>query len=479
MPPSLEEWLGPEHPARFIRDLVDSLDLQAAGFRVPECRAGRPPFAADLLLKVLLYGFFEKIRSFRKLEWACLNMVPMIWLTGQHYPDHNTIWRFWDSNRSAMRGLFRTVVHVAHEVGLVGVVLHAVDGTKLAAQMSRRSGWHRKDLERLLEEALGQIESEMDRAAALEREDAEYRMSEELQDARRRKEAIAGALAALDAAGTDHLHPKEPEARMMKCGRVKDLAYNAQAVVDSQSGLIVGTQVSAEQNDSAQLGPMLDQVEENLGQTAQQTVADGGYWSPQQLAEAQQQGREVLVNAPPQVKGKAQQEQQEQQEEGEKPYHKSQFRHDADKDVFVCPEGKELEHSGSKPARHDKDKRLEVYRCRSYKDCPVRSQCSRQDRGRTIERDPNYEAVVRQVQKQKTAQCAAQLARRKEIVEPVFGILKEAHGFRRWSVVGLAKVRAQWSLMCTVLNLRKLYGPWLAGAIRWPHGCQARGSAGG
>jgi hypothetical protein len=153
--------------------------------------------------------------------------------------------------------------------------------------------------------------------------------------------------------------------------------------------------------------------------------------------------------------------------EGGDPYHRARFSYDGERDVFVCPAGKELEFSGTKPGRHDKEKELEVYRCRSYRDCPVRWECSEAKRGRTIEKDPHYEAVVRQVEKQKGEEGSALLAQRGQIVEAIFGTLKEGHGLRRWSVAGLAKVKAEWSVMCTVLDLRKLYGHWLTGGLRW------------
>jgi transposase len=464
LPPSLEDWVAAEHPARFIRDFVDSLDLKELGFRVPACRTGRPPFAADLLLKVLLYGFFEKIRSFRRLEWSCYNVLAVVWLTGRHYPDHNTIWRFWDANRDVMRGVSAQVVRVAHKVGLVGMALHAVDGTKVASALSRRGAWHRRGLEKLLGEAVGEIEEEMAAAWASEQGEPGYAMSEELQDALKRKELIERALGELDAAGTDHLHPGDTEARMMKCGRVKDLAYNAQAVVDSESGLIVASDVTSEGSDAHELGGMLDEVEEALEGTAEQTVADGGYWSPEEVAAAEESARGVVVRAPSSVTG---------EREGDGPYHKARFAYEAERDVFVCPQGKELDLRGTKPGRHDKEKEVRVYRCRSYRDCPVRWECSGAKRGRTIEKGPHHEAVVRQVEKQKGEEGSALLAKRSQIVEAVFGILKAGHRFRRWSVRGLGKVRAEWTLMCTVLNLRKLYGHWLEGRLRWGDGADA------
>jgi transposase len=456
LPPSMDQWLPADHPARFIRDFVDLLDLQALGVRMPECRTGRAPFAPDLLLKVWLYGYFERMRSTRRLEWACYNVLPMIWLTGMNYPDHNTIWRFWDVNRQLMGSLLKQALAVAAQSGLVGMVLHALDGTKIAARVSGRTGWHRKELLEVLEEvdeAIEQISQQIESARQQEQSDPEYRMPQELQDAHSRREHIKEALAQLDEAQSDHLHPGERGARMMLCeGKVK-FAYNAQAVLDEQSGLVVAADVSQEAADSEQLGPMLQKVERSQGSTARRTVADGGYWNPEQLAEVEQKGQSVVVNAPAQLKG------------GGEPFHKSQFRYDGERDVFICPQGRDLVFERSKPARHKKHVRIRVYRCKHRRDCSFAEQCSRQRRGRTIEKGPHYEAVMRQVERQRCRDDAEALAKRGQIVELAFGWVKANEGFRRWTVSGLHKVRSQWSLLCAVLNLRKLHRWWAQGKL--------------
>lgn len=459
LPPSMDEWVPPDHPARFIGDFVDSLDLEAMGFRVPECRTGRPPFAADLLLKVWLYGYFEGIPSTRKLERACLNYIPLIWLTGMHYPDHNTLWRFWHGNREALRRVFKQGILVASKADLVGVVLHALDGTKIAAQVSKHTAWHKKDLEKALEElddSIDEVMAQVESAQATEV--GECRLPEAMQDVARRREQIKQALAELEEMETDHAHPAEREARMMKCKEGIEFAYNAQAVVDEKSGLIVAADVVNEAHDNNHLEPMLKKVEENQGHTAQQTVADGGYYSPEQLARAEEGKHEVLVSAPAQVRG-------ERKEDGE--FHKSRFRYDANKDVFICPLGHELTYEGTKPGRHKKDDKLRVYRCHFYRDCPVRSQCSRQKGGRTIEKGPYYESVMRQLEKQQDEGKQKLLKRRKEIVEIVFAWIKQHLGFRRWTVRGLENVRTQWAMLCATLNLRKLYKLWLKEEFAW------------
>jgi transposase len=89
-PPSVEDWVAKDHPARFIRDFVDSLDLSELGIEIPDSDTGRPPYAPDLLLQVWLYGHFNRIRATCKLEKACLENMGLIWLTGMNAPDHNS-----------------------------------------------------------------------------------------------------------------------------------------------------------------------------------------------------------------------------------------------------------------------------------------------------------------------------------------------------------------------------------------------------
>ena len=76
LPPALEDWVAPDHPARFLREFVEQLDLAALGFALPAATEGRPPFAPSLLLKIWLYGYFQRLRSTRKLEAAWPSAKP-------------------------------------------------------------------------------------------------------------------------------------------------------------------------------------------------------------------------------------------------------------------------------------------------------------------------------------------------------------------------------------------------------------------
>src|SRR4030042_5461615 len=130
-PPSVEDWIGEDHPARFIRDFVESLDLRELGFVVSSSEVGGSYYAPDLLLKAWLYGYMHGIRSTRKLERACREHMGLIWLTGGNAPDHNVLSRFLSANREAISQLFKHSVRVAVKCDMVSMAVHAIDGTKI------------------------------------------------------------------------------------------------------------------------------------------------------------------------------------------------------------------------------------------------------------------------------------------------------------------------------------------------------------
>jgi transposase len=448
LPPFIEDWVPEGHPARYIRDFVDHLDLQAMGFETPEAFEGRPRYAADLLLKVVVYGFFCNIHGWRQLEKACRENLGVMYLTGAHYPDHNTLWRFWKANQDRFAAVFRNLVYAARRSKIIGLSLHAVDGTKIQAQVAGQSAWHAKELKRELEGIERQVEAMMAEIEALRTDDPEYLLPAELQDARARREGIEASLKELAEMEREHLHPADKDARMMKMAGRIELAYNAQVVTDADSGLIVAEDVVRNENDLGMLVPMIEEAVANLGSAVQTTVADTGYCSAEQLAEAEARGHSVLVSMPKRGKG---------------PFHKALFEYDAQRDVVKCPLGEALTYEGDRRWRDRPSVRK--YRCHSGGTCPRRSECSRDRHGRGIEIGPHEAAVSRQRKAQAEGENRALLKRRKAIVEVVFAQIKEHMRFRRFTVRGEAKVKAQWSLICTAFNLRKLFRYWAAGAL--------------
>jgi transposase len=449
-PPAIEDWVGPTDTARFVRSFVDTLDLsEIAGeewVEASEDPNGRPHYAFDLLLKAWLYGYIYNIRSTRKLEQACRQMVPLIWLTGMYEPDHNTLWRFWHRYRSALKKVFVKSVRVALEANMVGTVLQAIDGTKIASASSQHTAWHRDDLKKTLaavNERLEKLEAEI--AAAQDAAQPDDRLPTQLQEETQLRKAVQEAIERLDKADADHLHQHDPEARMMKGGRSRriEFGYNAQVVCDASHGIIVAENVVTEANDERQLGPMLTQVEENVGSIAEVTLTDAGYDTAESLAKAEELEATVLT-APRAALDKA------------GPYHLSRFTFNEEQGTVHCPIGQELRYVNV--TRHrDKPHPLMIYRCDVWKTCPVGRICSK-SQSRVVEIGPHHAARQRHREKMANPDNRKSLKRRGEIIERVFGQIKGNDGFRRWLVRGEAKVAAQWTMICTALNLRKIIG---------------------
>jgi transposase len=450
LPPCLEDWVGEDHPARFIRGFVDELDLKGLGFKGRKSEDGRPSYAPDLLLKVWLYGYMQKIHSTRLLERACREHMSVIWLTGMNAPDHNTLWRFWRDNKEPLRRVFSQAIKIAISWNMIGMVLHALDGTKIRADVSKKGAWHREDLvklEKYLKEALDEAERQVE--AAEREETGDYRLPEELQDEESLREAIHNAIEELDEEGQKHLHPSDMDSRMMLCEERKVFAYNAQAVVDDTSGLIVAQDVFNNQNDAHLLTPMLDEVKETLGQPADQTVADGGYLSGDELLKAEQANYKVLVNLGEWLNPTRKR----------KDYHSANFTYDAARGICICPQGEELTFEREKKSRRGYT--VKVYRCRGFRKCPARHLCTKDPRGRMVEVAPYHEALARQREKQSDDKLRDLLKKRKQIVEVVFAKVKQQMGFRRWTFRNLDNIKAQWALICTVCNLGKMYQVWV------------------
>jgi transposase len=445
-PRSLEEWVGAEHPVRYVREFVDTLDLTTLGLTdEQEARrhdpTGRPHYAVDLLLKVWLYGYMYRIRSSRALERGCRDTLPLVWLAGTYVPDHNTLWRFWKRYQGVIRQVFLQSVRVAVEAKLVGMVLQALDGTKIKSSGAKRSAWHKADLEKLLT----QVESDITRleeqiAEAGEQGGADDRLPDALKNRETLRSRIQESLAALDKAELKHMHPHDPDARMMVSQGRTEFAYNAQAMVDQQIGVIVAADVTDEANDEHQLEPMLEQTEQNTGRFADTTVADSGYHTAEGLGAAAAMGADVLVA----VKQKSNQL---------GPYHTSRFTYDETTDSVQCPQNQTLAREGTR--RHkDKPYPVNTYRCGVAANCPVAAQCSRDRRGRLIEISPHHAAVIRN---RHHPNARALLRERQMIVERVFAEIKEVLGLRRWTVRGLERVKGQWSMICAAFNLRRMF----------------------
>lgn len=452
LPPSIEDWVEKDHPARFIREFVELLDIKELGFKVEDNEEGRPYYSSDVLLKVWLYGYFNRIRSPRQLEKMTKENHPMIWLVTMHRPDHNTLWRFWRDNNKAIKKLFKETVNTAINLKLVSFVLGAVDGSKIRALSSNKWLMNEKDIEKLLkkvDESISDLEKDIERSQR-EDLDCDTRLPKELEDREKLREKIKRAQKEIRGNERKKININEQEARVMLTDRKKDTGYNAQAVVDSKHRIIIAEDVLNEENDFHLLVPMINKVKEITGTVPDKIVADTGYGIGEQLSEAENSGYDVLTN----LKGI----------ENNKPYDSSKFEYNAQKDVMICPEGKELIYESSSLYKETKA-HMRKYKCTHYKECSVRWLCSKSKTGRRVKLTPYVDVIKRQRQKHEIEDNRELLQKRKTIVEPVFGWIKQLDNFRRFTLNGLQNAKLQWSIVCATVNLRTIYKFWATGSL--------------
>jgi transposase len=138
VPPSLDEWLPQNHLARFIAEIVEtSLDLDRFYSSYRKVK-GQPPYDPQLMLRVLLYGYCVGVRSSRELERACVDVVAFRWLCAQQTPDFRSIGRFRKRHLAALANIFLQTLELCRAAGMVSLGRVALDGTKVRANASRR-----------------------------------------------------------------------------------------------------------------------------------------------------------------------------------------------------------------------------------------------------------------------------------------------------------------------------------------------------
>jgi transposase len=428
LPPSLKDWLKENHIARFISDVVDSLDLSAIinSYKHKDER-GYPAYHPAMMLKILIYGYSRGIYSSRKIAAACEDDVAFRVLSSNQDPDHDSITRFRRKHLKEFKNLFLQVLELAEEAGLVKLGHVSLDGSKIKANASKNKAMsygRMIETEKRLKQEIAEFTKLADQTDA--EEDRKYgkgkrgdELPEELAHRETRLKKIQEAKAALEARAleqaeaerkekneNDHSEPPsddgsknikpddktqrnftDPESRIMRDGRSKSFeqCYNVQAAVDDTAQIIVAADVTQEGNDKKQLLPMTRQIKANTGVLPGVLSGDAGYFSKDNLTSKELESIELYI--PP-----------------------DRMKHSTKINI-------------KKTGRIPK----------------------------------NIKSADRMRRKLSTTKGKAIYARRKCIVEPVFGQIKEARGFRRFSFRGLEKVKSEWNLVCLVHNIKKLF----------------------
>jgi transposase len=433
MPPSVDEWLPERHLARFVVEVVASLDLRA--MTGSDRGSGEASYHPAVLLGILVYGYATGVFSSRKLERATYDLVAFRFVAANQHPDHDTIAAFRRRFLKPIEALFVEILHLAREMGVLKLGTIALDGTKIHANASRHSALSYEHAGKIEAQLQAEVAELMAKAEAADQADVPDGMSipEELARREQRLAEIARARAIIEARAkerhareqaeydakmaareaktaatgkkpggrpptppvaepgpTDQVNLTDEESRIMPVpGGGFEQCYNAQAAVATGSLLVVATDVVQASNDKQQVTPMLDKLDalpEELG-TIETLLADTGYFSEANVQACVAAEIDPLIAM------------------GRQPHHPPL-----------------AERFAPAPPPPDNPTPLEAMAHRL-----------------------------------KTAEGRALYALRKHTPEPVFGIIKSALGFRQFLLRGLANVRGEWNLVTMAYNVKRLF----------------------
>jgi transposase len=444
-PVSPQDALPEDDLVFFLLDLIPQIDLTPFHQYYARELRGQPPFDVAMMVTLLIYAYSVGVCSSRKIAAACERNLAFRAIVGNGPPDFRTISDFRKIHQAAFRPLFLEVLRLAGEMGMVKLGNLSTDGTKMGANASRHKamsyGYMNKEINRLeaeIEQLLKQaeqVDAEQDAALGSRRGDElpdelkrrEGRLAR-IREAKARLEAKARAEAEEEQCRRDEEQAKreaegrqrrgkepapidstpedkaqtnftDPEAKIMKqSNKGFDYSYNAQAVVDGAEQIIVAAEVTSAANDKQQAVPMAQAALDNLNAAGidRPTGADG-----------------TPVPIP----------------------------NTADTGYFSKEAVEGLEKMGIDP-------HLATGR-QKHHEAPVQSEAA----------TSSAEASVKEKMQHKLSSATgkALYAARKQIVEPVFGMIKSARGIRKFLLRGLKGVSAEWQLICLTHNLLKIW----------------------
>lgn len=415
LPPSLRDWLPEDHEAHFISDTVDELDLSAFLRKYEEREDGRGQLAYHprLMLKVLIYAYSIGIFSSRRIGAAVEGHVALRYLTAGNFPSHRTIARFRLEHLDEFQQVFVEVVRIAQASGMVKLGTLAVDGTKLKANASKHKAMSYARMKAAEQKLRDEIEKITDLARRMdEAEDAEFgpdfRGDELPKELRRREDRLATIRAAkkrleeAQAAEDEKTgHGTHARGRKVKreIGAPKDKSQSN--FTDPESQIMKASTGAFEQSYNAQVA--VDSAAQIIvAADVSSCAADSGELLRMEAAAATNLGRHaraLLADAG--------------------------YKSEAN---FL-----ELEERGVQAF-------VSLGRGEAVPD----------------QIDEAKPATRRMARKLRTKRGRQRYRRRKSVVEPVFGWIKQTLGFRSFLLRGLRKVRGEWALVCLAMNLKRM-----------------------
>lgn len=286
-PEILDEYISENNSVRVIDVFVNNLDLIKTGFtKDTPSKEGRPGYDPRYLLKLYIYGYFNKIRTSRKLMVECTRNVEVMWLMGKLTPDFRTIADFRKDNAKALKRVFRTFVEICMELKLYEKELIAIDGSKFKAVNSKDKNLTLSKLKnklKKLEQSIDEYLTELDKNDADEGETKDItkeELEEKIKLLKQRQDKYNKHLKEMEENNETQMSFTDAESRLMRTHHGGfDVCYNVQTAVDAGSHMIVDFEVTNNCNDIGLLSESAQRSKKILGNEILEVAADNGYES--------------------------------------------------------------------------------------------------------------------------------------------------------------------------------------------------------
>ncbi len=494
-PPSIEELIPQNHIVRTVNAAIDGMDISKILRSYKG--GGTSSYHPQMLLKVLIYAYSQKIYSSRNICKALRENINFMWLSGNNRPDFRTINRFRSTIlKENIEKVFGSVLELLLEKGFIKFENYFLDGTKIEADANKYSFvWGKStklykgrlknqvrelilkidkinnkendeygdcDLEELgegvevtaedLEKTIEQInadlgENERDKDTEIDLKKLEREMLPRLKKYER-YEKILGERNSFSK--TDHdatfMRMKEDP---MKNGQLK-AGYNVQIGTENQ--FILGYSIHQKPTDTTTLIPHINKLREIMGRLPENIIADAGYGSTENYVFIESEKMSNFVKYPYFHK--------EQQRKFKKEIFRPENLHyDSESDEFTCPSGKKLKHTDDKQRITENGylQKTKVYTAEDCRWCRMRKACHKSRHNRRIEINPVLKDFKKTVSDNLKSEKGLYLRSRRPVeVETVFGHIKRNRGYKRFLLRGLDKVSIEWGLISVAHNLFKM-----------------------
>ena len=454
-PSSIDELISEDNPVRVIDVFVNTIDIQELSFAKSRlANTGRSPYHPKDLLKLYLYGYFNKIRSSRDLAKECKRNIEAIWLLKSVKPRYKSIADFRKDHPVQLRKIFRQFVGLCQTWGLYGKELIAVDSSGFRAVNSKKNNYNQKKIDRQLayiEEKMEKYLKELDRNDSQEKDEVKISKEEikrRIETLKTRKAKYKKIEQQLKESDSEQISTTDRDSRLLvKNGQPAEVAYNTQISVDHKNKLIVDYKTT-NQNDRKQLHDMATRTKEEFKVDSLNALADKGYHNAEELHKCQQDNITTYVGVPQYGNTTS---------IPASGYHAEDFTYDRQADCYICPQEVKLLTNGKfykKPCRNGNFTLVKQYHTIRCKGCSVKHLCTIASKGRVIERSQYQDAVDANTHRIKTQK--EKYLQRQMIVEHPFGTIKRTWGYNYVLVKSLDKVDGEFGLILLCYNLKRV-----------------------